>query len=225
LREKHHNPSVTDGDGGHDYERLARDFQEFLWFLPDGFLEADIASTAIISMNRMACILLGYDPEDPPTGLHGPDIVAAGQFELLQAYHRWLVAPLIAAGQPYKRTGKQDLFEVTMRRPDGSEFPAETQGSYVLNEAGLPVRIRFIFRDITERKRSDAERMERIKELERMLPVCAWCHRIRNESGAWQQLEVYIHARMGYDFSHGMCPDCERELGPLNREAPEVPGP
>jgi hypothetical protein len=212
------------GHGDSEYERLQRDFEEFLWFLPDGFLEADIASTVITSMNRMACILLGFDPEHPPTGLVGPDILAAGEFDRLFAYHLGLVAPSLAAGQPYERTGTQDLFEITMRRADGTEFPAESQGSYVLNEKGLPARIRFIFRDISERKRAQAEQLERNKQLEHILPVCAWCHRIRDEGGSWQQLEVYIHAKVGYDFTHGMCPDCEADLGPLGGDLPDAAG-
>ena len=197
------------GEHSADYERLAKDFADFLWFLPEGFIEADVTSTEITSINRMACILLGFDPETPPSGMHGPDVLAKGEFERLFAYHLSLIGPSLAAGQPYERTGTQDMLEVVMRRPDGSEFPAEVQGSYVLNEAGFPERIRFVFRDVSERKRIEAEQLEHIRSLERILPVCAWCHRIRNDEGGWQQLEAYIHTKVGYDFSHGICPACE----------------
>jgi hypothetical protein len=192
--------------------RLEKDFAEFLWFLPDGFLEAVISSTEIVVINRMACILLGFDPEEPPSGLRGPELLSAGEFERLFAYHLGLVAPSLAAGKPYERTGKQDLIEVEMRRSDGSEFPAEVQGSYVLTANGIPERIRFIFRDISERKLIERERMERIRSLERILHVCAWCSRIRDEDGEWQQLEAYMHAKKGYDFSHGICPTCETDF-------------
>lgn len=42
--------------------------------------------------------------------------------------------------------------------------------------------------------------------------VCAWCKRVRDEQGEWQMLEAYIHDRSEADFTHGMCPDCAREL-------------
>ena len=200
-----------------EYLRLQHDFADFLWFLPDGFLEAEIASAIITSINRMACLLLGYDPEDPPRGLRGPDVVAAGEFERLFAYHMSLVGPALAAGRPYERTGTQDLFDVRMRRRDDTEFIAETQGSYVLDKHGVPERIRFIFRDVTDRRQEEDDRTARLRALERILPVCAWCHRIRDEEGRWQQLEAYIHSQVGYDFSHGICSDCETEF--------EIPSP
>jgi hypothetical protein len=43
-----------------------------------------------------------------------------------------------------------------------------------------------------------------------ILPTCAYCKRIRDEKGNWQQFELYIRDRSEADFSHGICPDCER---------------
>ncbi len=90
------------GEHSADYERLAKDFADFLWFLPEGFIEADVVSTEITSINRMACILLGFDPAMPPSGLHGPDVLAKGEFERLFAYHLSLIGPSLAAGLPYE---------------------------------------------------------------------------------------------------------------------------
>jgi PAS domain S-box-containing protein len=199
-------------DNGPAYERLRAEFEEFLFHLPDGFIEADLATQALTRVNRTACLLLGYDPEEPPVGMAGAAILADGEFERLYTYHLDLIRPSLEQGVPYERTGTQDLMEVRMRRRDGSEFLAEFQGSYVLNESGLPVGIRFIFRDITGRKAVEEERLERLRQLERLLPICAWCNRIREESGEWQQLETYIHERAGYDFTHSICPDCEQRM-------------
>lgn len=52
----------------------------------------------------------------------------------------------------------------------------------------------------------------KMKVLSGLLPVCAWCKRVRDEQGEWQMLESYIHDRSEADFTHGMCPDCAREL-------------
>ena len=43
-----------------------------------------------------------------------------------------------------------------------------------------------------------------------ILPTCAYCKRIRDEKGNWLQLERYIRDRSEAEFSHGICPDCER---------------
>lgn len=194
------------------FERLKSEFEDFLFHLPDGFIEADISSQALTRVNRTACLLLGFDPDEPPVGIPGPSILSAGEFERIYAYHLRLILPSIERGVPYERTARQVLMEVLMKRRDGSEFPAEVQGSYVLNERGLPVAIRFIFRDITERKEAEAERFERLRQLERLLPICAWCNRIRDEAGGWQQLEAYIHQKAGYDFTHSICPECDERM-------------
>lgn len=194
------------------YEALSAEFEDFLFYLPDGFIEADIASQLLTRVNRTACLLLGFDPARPPVGIPGPTILAENEFERIYAYHLELILPSLQQGVPYERTGRQELIEVRMKRRDGSEFPAEFQGSYVLDERGTPVAIRFIFRDISERKAAEEERLERLRQLERLLPICAWCNRIREESGEWQQIETYIHTHAGYDFTHSICPDCEARM-------------
>ena len=48
-----------------------------------------------------------------------------------------------------------------------------------------------------------------MKQLEGLLPMCAWCKKIRDESGEWNQVETYI-SRINSDmrFTHGSCPEC-----------------
>jgi len=58
--------------------------------------------------------------------------------------------------------------------------------------------------DITELKRA----RQQIRVLEGLLPICAGCKQIRDETGDWQQMETYISARSSATFSHGLCPSC-----------------
>lgn len=53
--------------------------------------------------------------------------------------------------------------------------------------------------------------MEEIKVLKGILPICMHCKKIRDDSGYWSQLEVYIRDRSDADFSHGICPDCVKK--------------
>jgi hypothetical protein len=43
------------------------------------------------------------------------------------------------------------------------------------------------------------------------IPICAWCKKVRDDSGNWEAVEVYISSRTQSKFSHGMCPDCEQK--------------
>jgi hypothetical protein len=47
-----------------------------------------------------------------------------------------------------------------------------------------------------------------------MIPICAWCHKIRNDAGFWQGIESYLQAHTDATFSHGICPDCAHDVGP-----------
>jgi hypothetical protein len=53
-----------------------------------------------------------------------------------------------------------------------------------------------------------------LRRLEGIIPICAYCHQVRTEAGAWEQLDQYVRARSDADFSHGMCPKCAREHFP-----------
>lgn len=47
-----------------------------------------------------------------------------------------------------------------------------------------------------------------VKTLSGLLPICAVCKKIRDDSGYWHQVESYVSDRSDADFSHGYCPDC-----------------
>jgi integral membrane sensor domain MASE1 len=64
-----------------------------------------------------------------------------------------------------------------------------------------------------ERSKSEAfarmsEALAEVKTLRGLIPICAWCHKVRNDAGAWEQLENYIRRNLDANFSHGICPDC-----------------
>jgi DNA-binding response OmpR family regulator len=54
-----------------------------------------------------------------------------------------------------------------------------------------------------------------VKQLEGLLPICAYCKKIRDEGDHWSQVEEYVSRRTEAQFSHGICPDCyDRHLKP-----------
>ena len=50
--------------------------------------------------------------------------------------------------------------------------------------------------------------LSQVKTLRGLLPICAWCKKIRNDGGYWQEVETYLHEHSDVAFSHGVCPDC-----------------
>jgi hypothetical protein len=56
--------------------------------------------------------------------------------------------------------------------------------------------------------------LEDVKTLSGMLPICAWCKKIRNDDGYWQQIEKYIRDHSEADFTHGICNVCAEKEYP-----------
>lgn len=51
-----------------------------------------------------------------------------------------------------------------------------------------------------------------VKELKGLVPVCAWCKRIRDDQGYWDSMEAYISSHTKATFSHGICPECKARM-------------
>lgn len=62
-----------------------------------------------------------------------------------------------------------------------------------------------------------------INTLSGLLPICAWCKKIRDDHGYWKQIEIYVQTRTQARFSHGVCPDCAAKLMAESREHPLKP--
>jgi len=71
------------------------------------------------------------------------------------------------------------------------------------------------FDDQTERVNAARERermLAEVRSLSSLLPICAWCKKVRNDQGYWDQLEGYLGTHAGILFSHGVCPDCAAKV-------------
>lgn len=89
-------------------------------------------------------------------------------------------------------------------------------------ETGL-VRYLGLLEDRTEEKRKASERERLLETLrgfhelplkDRILPVCANCHSIRHLNGEWEELSLFLDKLLRSNCSHGICPECLRELYP-----------
>lgn len=56
--------------------------------------------------------------------------------------------------------------------------------------------------------------LAKVKLLSGLLPICSHCKKVRDDKGYWNQIESYIDEHSEARFSHGICPDCVKELYP-----------
>jgi DNA-binding response OmpR family regulator len=54
----------------------------------------------------------------------------------------------------------------------------------------------------------------RVDALEKILPICSYCKKIRGDDGDYQALETYFSDRSKVKFSHGICPQCLKKQLP-----------
>lgn len=90
------------------------------------------------------------------------------------------------------------------------------------SEDGKIAGIIGVARDVTERKTLENEREKLIVELQDALasikilrgfiPICAWCKKVRDDKGYWQQVEAYVREHSEAEFSHGICPECFKKV-------------
>ncbi|MGD9210153.1 MAG: MCP four helix bundle domain-containing protein [Desulfobacteraceae bacterium] len=56
--------------------------------------------------------------------------------------------------------------------------------------------------------------LDEIRTLHGIIPICSNCKQIRDDKGAWKQLEEYIQTHSEAKFSHSLCPHCLAKLYP-----------
>ena len=108
--------------------------------------------------------------------------------------------------------------EIQDKKKNGELYWASVSISPVTNEQKEITHYLGIQVDITAKKEAEEERerliaelrtaLSEVKTLEGLLPICAWCKKIRDEKGYWTQVEEYIAHNTTATFTHGICKEC-----------------
>ncbi|MBL8799159.1 MAG: response regulator [Planctomycetia bacterium] len=77
---------------------------------------------------------------------------------------------------------------------------------------GVGVRLVGLQRDLAERVRQLEEALAQVKQLSGLLPICAWCKKVRNDQNFWLQVEDYLASHGDLRFTHAVCPECLAQM-------------
>jgi sigma-B regulation protein RsbU (phosphoserine phosphatase) len=153
------------------------------------------------------------EPESPPLaildwmmpGAEGPEICSRVR-KLNRSVPTYII--LLSA--------KDESNDVVM----GLESGADDYVSKPFSRAELQSRIKVgervigLQQGLADRIKELEASLLRVKQLQGLLPICAWCKNVRNDGDYWQSVEGYLAEHADVNFTHSICPVCmAREMG------------
>jgi DNA-binding response OmpR family regulator len=70
------------------------------------------------------------------------------------------------------------------------------------------VRVVRLQEALAARVRELDEALANIKQLHKLLPICCYCKKVRDDRNYWQQIDAYLSEHAAVRFSHGICSEC-----------------
>lgn len=185
---------------------------------PCGYLSTR-SDGRIVKVNQTFLRWTSFGRDDLVERARFPELLAMGS----RLFHETHVAPLLRV------EGSVREIACELRTAEGKPLPVllnatwRTLPSSPSRDAPSPVVIRYMVLDATERRRYEQEllearrraesALERVNALESLLPICAWCRRLQSDTGAWLELEDYLHSS-GTRVTHGICDACAPQVEP-----------
>jgi PAS domain S-box-containing protein len=103
--------------------------------------------------------------------------------------------------------GREEQFDVEVPLPDGTRAWYRSE-MHPLLEDGEVVGVVIVGSNVSALKAAQ----EAVARMRKLLPICAWCDRIRREDGDWETIEAYVKRVGDVDVTHGLCPACEQRM-------------
>ncbi len=113
-------------------------------------------------------------------------------------------------------------FETQHRRKDGKILDIELSNNAIWY--GGEKLVLCICRDISEKKRVEKlinnlkKSLTEVKTFTGILPLCSFCKKIRDDTGHWERVDVFINNHSKAEVSHSICPRCMKKYYPLEYE-------
>lgn len=161
-------------------------------------------SGLLLSVNPAAAFALGAGPDDV-AGKNLSDFVVPTASSQLRNYLDRI------------RTFGQDSGYMTVVTRGGMKrtwlyrnllMREDNRAPYVIGHAMDVTDQKSMERELQTALAELQEALAEVRTLRGLLRICAWCKKIRTESGDWSDLESYITDHSEAQFTHGVCTDC-----------------
>lgn len=109
---------------------------------------------------------------------------------------------------------KSDLLEgLTAGADDYMTKPFDAEELKV--HIGVGIRMVEMQQALQKKVRELEDALTQVKQLQGILPICAYCKQVRDDQNYWQRVETYVSSHSEAQFTHSICPDCyQKEVQP-----------
>ncbi|MCX8034198.1 MAG: PAS domain S-box protein [Thermodesulfovibrio sp.] len=167
----------------------------------------------IMRINQRGAEKLGYSKEK---------LIGKNWFDILIPSQERENMEVIFENMVLGDQGLTSYFENKILRGDGTERIFAWHNTVLRDKDGKIIATVSAGEDITDKKIYDENReklvselqqaLDKIRTLKGLIPICAWCKKIRDDEGYWMQLEKYIKEHTDAEPTHGMCPECYEKM-------------
>jgi phosphoserine phosphatase RsbU/P len=83
------------------------------------------------------------------------------------------------------------------------------------------VRMITLQQQLADRILALQESLAHVRQLQGLIPICAWCRQVRSDGNFWEKVESYLGKRSGLQFTHAICPSCKtKQMESLKQHRP-----
>jgi DNA-binding NtrC family response regulator len=142
------------------------------------------------------------------TDLHLPDLSGFAIVEKIRAHHPCL--PLVVLTGAFDTTGAA---EALRRGAQDYVLKDDMNASELSRTLRYAIERQHLMTDLREKVAELERALGQVEKLSGLLPMCASCKKVRDDTGYWHAVEEYLLTQ-GTPTTHGLCPPCLEQHHP-----------
>lgn len=132
-------------------------------------------------------------------GMEGPEVCRHIKGARNQSFTYVIMLTAMTAKEDIVKALSTGADDYIAKPWDASELEARIRAGFRIIELETSLRKKILHLE---------NALEQVEQLKGILPICAWCKKIRDDSDYWHSVEEYVEKYSRATFSHGICPDC-----------------
>ncbi len=140
-----------------------------------------------------------------------PEMDGFETIEMMKKTKRGRYIPVIFISAIYK----EDFYKIQGVKSGGVDFITKPIiDDILIGKVKIFLELYKQKRELEHLVKELQETLEKVRQLQGLVPICSNCKKIRSDEGYWSTVEQYISDHSDVVFSHTVCDDCMQKLYP-----------